>query len=135
MLKDLQEQIKQEIDRMQNKLVAVVKELLKEESVLANISEDLNAIDVIIRKNKEEENKFYQHEYAFIFGVNEKGEINKGISVTGSVLLLQGGRVIGTYALPSVVDLKIMENVFTAIENFRAEELEAQKVTEAAPAE
>ena len=136
MLKELQEKIKLEIERMQNKLVDSIKTLLNEEIVLAKVSEDLGAIDVIVRKNKEEEDgRFFQQEYVFIYGVNEKGELNTGVSTSGSVVLLQGGRVIGTYATPVFVDTKTMNLVFATIEKFRAEELNTQKGEEAAPAE
>lgn len=136
MLKELQEKIKLEIERMQNKLADLIKVLLNEEVVLARVSEDLNAIDVIVRKNREEENgRYFQQEYVFIYGVNEKGEVNTGISTSGSVLLLQGGRVIGTYAIPVTLDSKTMSAVFAAVEQFRSEELNTEKGEEAAPTE
>lgn len=135
MLKELQDKIKQEVERMQNKLVTAVKNFLNEENVVANVSEDLNSIDVFVRKGEENENRYIQNEYGFIFGVNDKGEVNKGISFTGSALLLQGGRIVGTYALPTNIDLNTLNAVFSLIEAFRQEELNPEKGEEAAPTE
>lgn len=132
MLKELQEKIKLEIERMQNKLVEIVKGLLNEENVLATVSEDLNDITVVINKNIQDENKFTQNEFVFAFKIAEH-KVLKNYSAISNVLILQNNRIIGSYALPSTINYEALTVVFSAIDSFRAEELVEKK--EAAPAE
>lgn len=134
MLEELQNKIKEVVEKLQDKLVAFIKDFLKEEFVSANIAEDLNTISVAIQKNKEEEGRYVQNEFIFTLGLNEKGELYKNFTTNASAILLQRGKVIGSYALPVTTDLETISSVLTAIENFRNEELAAQK-EEAAPTE
>lgn len=134
MLEELQNKIKEVVEKLQEKLVAFIKDFLKEEFVSANIAEDLNTISVAIQKNKEEEGRYVQNEFIFTLGLNEKGELYKNFTTNASAILLQRGKVIGSYALPVTTDLETISSVLTAIENFRNEELAAQK-EEAAPTE
>jgi hypothetical protein len=134
MLEELQNKIKEVVEKMQEKLVAFIKEFLKEEFVSANIAEDLSVISVAIQKNKEEEGRYIQNEFIFTVGVNDKGELYKNFTTNASAILLQRGKVIGSYALPVTTDLETISSVLAEIENFRNQELAAQKEI-AAPTE
>jgi hypothetical protein len=132
MLKELQDKIKLEVDRMEKKLFEVISAALNENDVIAKVSEDLSVVNVFINKNKDEQDgRVIQNYYAFSLTLNESGKINKVFSSDSNVILLSNAKVVGTYSTPTTIELDILNLVFQLIENFRNEELS----TEAAPAE
>jgi hypothetical protein len=133
MLKELQEKLKLEVDRMQNALVAIIKDALKEENVIARISEDLSSVIAVVKKDKEEDGRVYQTEYVFSLKIGEENRKNKLYSGTTNVLLLANNAVIGMYNTPAVVDIELINYIFSLIDAFRESELNPQP--EAAPKE
>jgi hypothetical protein len=133
MLKELQEKLKLEVDRMQNALAAIIKDALKEENVIARVSEDLSSIVAVVKKDKEEDGRVYQTEYVFSLKIGEENRKNKLYSGTTNVLLLANNAVIGMYNTPAVVDIELINYIFSLIDAFRENELNPQP--EAAPAE
>jgi hypothetical protein len=132
MLKELQDKIKLEVDRMEKKLFEVISTALNEKDVVAKVSEDLSVLNVFINKNKDEQDgRVVQNYYGFSLTVNESGKINKVYSSDSNVILLSNAKVVGTYSAPTTIELETLNLVFQLIENFRNEELS----TEAAPAE
>ena len=133
MLKELQEKLKLEVDRMQNALVAIIKDALKEENVIARVSEDLSSVIAAVKKDKEEDGRVYQTEYVFSLKIGEENRKNKLYSGTTNVLLLANNAVIGMYNTPAVVDIELINYIFSLIDAFRESELNPQP--EAAPKE
>ena len=133
MLKELQEKLKLEVDRMQNALVAIIKDALKEENVIARISQDLSSVIAVVKKDKEEDGRVYQTEYVFNLKIGEENRKNKLYSGTTNVLLLANNAVIGMYNTPAVVDIELINYIFSLIDAFRESELNPQP--EAAPKE
>jgi hypothetical protein len=133
MLKELQEKLKLEVDRMQNALVAIIKDALKEENIIVRVSEDLSSVIAAVKKDKEEDGRVYQTEYVFSLKIGEENRKNKLYSGTTNVLLLANNAVIGMYNTPAVVDIELINYIFSLIDAFRESELNPQP--EAAPAE
>jgi len=132
MSKEIEDKIKLEVDRMEKKLFEIISAALNEQDVVAKVSEDLSVINVFINKNKDEEDgRVSQNYYGFALTLNESGAVNKVFSSDSNVILLSNGKVVGTYSLPTTIELETLNLVFKLIEDFRNEELS----TEAAPAE
>jgi len=119
---------------MQGALVAIIKDALKEENVSAVITDDLSSVIAIVKKDKEEDGRVYQTEYVFNLKVNEDGKINNFYSGTTNVLLLVNTSIVGMYNTPAVIDLELVNYIFSLINTFRESELNPQ-TPEAAPAE
>jgi hypothetical protein len=137
MLKDLQEQLKKEVARMQDELVTIIKGILNEENVLAKVADDLSNILVSVVKNSEQDGKVVQNEFNFSLVVNEDGKINKFFSTVANVLLVQNGKVVGSYVQPATAELELLEIVFKNLVDFRNKEIEnkSEESVEAAPTE
>jgi hypothetical protein len=132
MLKELQDKIKLEVDRMEKKLFDIISAALNEKDIVTKVSEDLSVINVFINKNKDEQDgRVIQNYYGFALTLTESGTVNKVFSSDSNVILLSNGKVVGTYSLPTTIELETLNLVFKLIEDFRNEELS----TEAAPAE
>lgn len=132
MLKELQDKIKLEVDRMEKKLFDIISTALNEKDIVTKVSEDLSVVNVFINKNKDEQDgRVIQNYYGFALTLTESGTVNKVFSSDSNVILLSNGKVVGTYSLPTTIELETLNLVFKLIEDFRNEELS----TEAAPAE
>ena len=132
MLKELQDKIKLEVDRMEKKLFDIISAALNEKDIVTKVSEDLSVVNVFINKNKDEQDgRVVQNYYGFALTLTESGTVNKVFSSDSNVILLSNGKVVGTYSLPTTIELQTLNLVFKLIEDFRNEELS----TEAAPAE
>lgn len=132
MLKELQDKIKLEVDRMEKKLFDIISAALNEKDIVTKVSEDLSVVNVFINKNKDEQDgRVVQNYYSFALTLTESGTVNKVFSSDSNVILLSNGKVVGTYSLPTTIELETLNLVFKLIEDFRNEELS----TEAAPAE
>jgi hypothetical protein len=132
MLKELQDKIKLEVDRMEKKLFDIISAALNEKDIVTKVSEDLSVVNVFINKNKDEQDgRVVQNYYGFALTLTESGTVNKVFSSDSNVILLSNGKVVGTYSLPTTIELETLNLVFKLIEDFRNEELS----TEAAPAE
>jgi hypothetical protein len=132
MLKELQDKIKLEVDRMEKKLFEIISAALNEKDIVTKVSEDLSVVNVFINKNKDEQDgRVVQNYYGFALTLTESGTVNKVFSSDSNVILLSNGKVVGTYSLPTTIELQTLNLVFKLIEDFRNEELS----TEAAPAE
>ena len=132
MLKELQDKIKLEVDRMEKKLFEIISAALNEKDIVTKVSEDLSVVNVFINKNKDEQDgRVIQNYYGFALTLTESGTVNKVFSSDSNVILLSNGKVVGTYSLPTTIELQTLNLVFKLIEDFRNEELS----TEAAPAE
>jgi hypothetical protein len=132
MLKELQDKIKLEVDRMEKKLFDIISAALNEKDIVTKVSEDLSVVNVFINKNKDEQDgRVIQNYYGFALTLTESGTVNKVFSSDSNVILLSNGKVVGTYSLPTTIELETLNLVFKLIEDFRNEELS----TEAAPAE
>jgi DNA-directed RNA polymerase subunit E'/Rpb7 len=132
MLKELQDKIKLEVDRMEKKLFEIISAALNEKDIVTKVSEDLSVVNVFINKNKDEQDgRVVQNYYGFALTLTESGEVNKVFSSDSNVILLSNAKVVGTYSVPTTIELQTLNLVFKLIEDFRNEELS----TEAAPAE
>jgi hypothetical protein len=132
MLKELQDKIKLEVDRMEKKLFDIISTALNEKDIVTKVSEDLSVVNVFINKNKDEQDgRVIQNYYGFALTLTESGIVNKVFSSDSNVILLSNGKIVGTYSLPTTIELQTLNLVFKLIEDFRNEELS----TEAAPAE
>jgi hypothetical protein len=134
MLKELQEKIKLEVQRMQDTLVTVIKNIIKEEKVYAQIAEDLSNIAVFIIRENKEEKRLIQNEFIFILRQLED-RVSRVIDFDSNVVLFQGNKVIGSYSTNSAMELEVAEVIFKAMEEFRNTELNKDKGEEAAPVE
>jgi hypothetical protein len=134
MLKELQEKIKLEVQRMQDTLVTVIKNIIKEEKVYAQIAEDLSNITVFIIRENKEERRLIQNEFIFILRQLED-RVSRVIDFDSNVVLFQGNKIIGSYSTNSAMELEVAEVIFKAMEEFRNTELNKDKGEEAAPVE
>ena len=138
MLKELQEKLKLEVERMQGALEAAAKQFLNEDTVIARINEDLSIIDLVVVKDSQDNGRQIQNEYAFTLAVDKEGKTSKMFSGASNVLIIQGQRVVGSYVSPLRIEADLIAAVFGLIENFKAEELAKQETpaeSETAPAE
>lgn len=134
MLKELQEKIAKEIERLQNKLSEIIKKVLNENNVKTQVSEDLSVIAVQIIKDEQNDNSISQNEYIFSSSVAPDGKTNEVFSGLSNVLFLNNGKIIGSYSKQTVIQKNIINVVFQLIEEFRASE-NTKKEDEAAPSE
>ena len=140
MLKELQEKIKLEVQRMQGALEQLAKALLQEENVFARMSDDLSIISLTVAKESKQERSIIQSEYGFTLSAGKEGKVSKLFSGSSNVLVLQGQKIIGSYISPVRIESELISSVFKLIERFKAEELAKQekpaeevKTEEAAP--
>lgn len=131
MLKELQEKIKLEIERMQNALVDIIKKIINEEKIYANVTEDLSEITLFIIREKREDRRLMQDEFIFVLKQLEDGKVSKVLDFDSNVVLFTGNKIAGTYSVSSRMELEVAQVIFGAMEKFREEEL----AKEAAPAE
>ena len=134
MLKELQEKIKLEVERMQNNLVTLIKGIIKEEKVYAQISEDLSNVTVFVIREKKEETRLIQDEYIFILRQLED-RVSRVIDFDSNVVLFRGNKVIGSYSTNSAMEIEVAQIIFGAMEQFRNDELNKEKDEEATPVE
>ena len=134
MLKELQEKIKLEVERMQNDLVTLIKSIINEENVYAQIAEDLSNVTVFVIREKKEETRLIQNEFIFILRQLEDG-VSRVIDFDSNVALFRGNKIIGSYSTNSVMEIEVAQVIFNSMEKFRDFELSKEKGEEAAPAE
>lgn len=134
MLKELQEKIKLEVERMQNDLVTLIKGIIKEENVYAQIAEDLSNVTVFVIREKKEETRLIQNEFIFILRQLED-RVSRVIDFDSNVVLFRGNKVIGSYSTNSAMEIEVAQVIFNAMDKFRNDELNKEKGEEAAPAE
>lgn len=134
MLKELQEKIKLEVQRMQDSLVAVIKNIIKEEKVYAEINEDLSSIVVFIIRENKEEKRLIQNE--FIFSLRQlEDRVSRVIDFESNVILYRGNKIVGSYSTNSAMELEVAQVIFNAMESFRNDELNREKGEENIPFE
>jgi hypothetical protein len=125
MLKELQEKLQLEIKRMEDKLVGMVSAEIKNQKIDAKVSEDLSSVAVIMSNERQEDGRITQNEYKFTLEVREGNKKSKLYSALMNVLLLVDKKVVGSYTVASVVDVEVINFVFSVIESFRESELNA----------
>ena len=125
MLKELQEKLQLEIKRMEDKLVGMVSAEIKNQKIDAKVSEDLSSVAVIMSNERQEEGRITQNEYKFTLEVREGNKKSKLYSALMNVLLIVDKKVVGSYSVASVVDVEVINFVFSVIESFRESELNA----------
>lgn len=131
MLKELQERIKLEIERMQNSLVTIIKGIINEEKIYANIAEDLSNITLFIIRENREEKRLMQDEFIFVLKQLEDGKVSRVLDFDSNVVLFMGNKIAGSYSVSSRMELEVAQVIFAAMEKFREDELAKQ----AAPTE
>ena len=125
MLKELQEKLQLEIKRMEDKLIGMVSAEIKNQKIDAKVSEDLSSVAVIMSNERQEEGRITQNEYKFTLEVREGNKKSKLYSALMNVLLIVDKKVVGSYSVASVVDVEVINFVFSVIESFRESELNA----------
>jgi hypothetical protein len=134
MLKELQEKIKLEVERMQSDLVTIIKGIINEEKVYAQISEDLSNVTVFVIREKKEETRLIQDEYIFILRQLED-RVSRVIDFDSNVVLFRGNKIMGSYSTNSAMEIEVAQVIFDAMEKFRNDELNKEKDEEAKPVE
>lgn len=141
MLKELQEKLLLEMQRLQKDLATKIKEALNEEKVYAQIADDLSTLVVHIIKDSENEQTVSQSHYSFNYSVDKENKLSKVYGAESNILVVRDKKIVGSYSTPTLIPADLIQFVFSVIEQFRTEELAKQEApkeaesVEAAPAE
>jgi len=134
MLKELQEKLQLEVERLQTALVDSVKKLLNIEGISAQVAPDLSRLNVLIDQKNEEPQRIVDTRYVFTTVFEQDKAPAETFSGTSTVVIIQGSSVAGTITNSAPIAKNVIDAVFYVIQQFRAEEL-AKQEKEAAPAE
>ena len=136
MVKNLKEQLKIELKRMQDTLVAAIKNIIGEEEVV-NVTMNHDLTRIVVEILKKETAPTLNKETRFIFSRIEEAnpstnevKTSRLFSGTSTNLIIDNGKIIGSFISETPIDLMAIQSIFATVEHFKQkEEGESEEAT------